>query len=145
MPYQVVSSSFYFEWSLLVRIASLCTENWTFGTRCRWEVSVMLLLLYPQRKRPYHPLDRRLDGFQSWSRCSGEGKNLFPCWESNTYFQIIQPGHCTNIFLNKGCFQTGKFMKLAPLISGDVWLSDREMLQCSNTLEFVTTFQSLYW
>jgi hypothetical protein len=75
---------------------------------------------------------------------NGEGKNVFPCWESNTDSLIIQPGCCTGIFLNKSCFETGKFVKLAPLSSDDVWLGDWEMLQCSNTLESVTTLKSLY-
>jgi len=31
--------------------------------------------LYPQGKKPQYQLDRRLDGPQSWSGCSGEKKN----------------------------------------------------------------------
>jgi hypothetical protein len=62
------------------------------------------------------------------SGCNGEGKNFFACWESDIDSLIIQPGRRTDIFLNKGCFETVKFMKLAPLSSDDVWLGDWEML-----------------
>lgn len=82
----------------------------------------MPLLLSPQRRRPFHPW---IGGYVG---ANGEGKNFFPCWESNTNSLIIQPDHYTDIFLNKGCFETGKFMKLAPLSSDDVWLGDWEML-----------------
>jgi hypothetical protein len=61
----------------------------------------MPLVLYPQRMRPYHPLDRRLGGCQCLSGCNGGGKNFFPCWELNTHSLIIQPGHCTDNFLTK--------------------------------------------
>lgn len=87
----------------------------------------MPLLICCKRRRPYHPLDRMPGGCQCLSGCNGEGRNFFPCWESNTASLIIQHGRCTNIFLNKGCFDTGKFLKLAPL-SSDVWLNDKEML-----------------
>jgi hypothetical protein len=34
--------------------------------------------LYPQGKSPWYPLNRRLDGPQSQSGCSGEEKNTQP-------------------------------------------------------------------
>jgi hypothetical protein len=47
-------------------------------TRWKWLVSFMTLSLYPWGKRPWSPMERRLRGPQSWSGCSGEGKNPFP-------------------------------------------------------------------
>jgi hypothetical protein len=41
------------------------------GTRWRWVVSFMLLLLYSQAKSPWYPMDRRLGGTQSRSERSG--------------------------------------------------------------------------
>jgi hypothetical protein len=46
-------------------------------------------LLYPQRKSPSYPLDRRLGGLQSWSGCVGEVKNSQPLLGLET--PIIQP------------------------------------------------------
>jgi hypothetical protein len=34
------------------------------GTRWKWVVSFTLRPLYPQRKSPWYPLDRRLGGFR---------------------------------------------------------------------------------
>jgi hypothetical protein len=48
------------------------------GTRWRWVVGFMPQLLYPQGKSPWHPLDRRLGGPQSWSGHGGEEKNSQP-------------------------------------------------------------------
>jgi hypothetical protein len=45
------------------------------GTRCRWVVSFMPQLLYPQGKSPWYPLDRKLGEPQSQSGRSGEEKN----------------------------------------------------------------------
>jgi hypothetical protein len=38
---------------------------------------------YPAGKNPWYPLDRRLDGPQSWSGRGGEEKILKPCCEWN--------------------------------------------------------------
>jgi hypothetical protein len=46
-------------------------------------------LLYPQGRRPWYPLDRRLDGPQGQSGCSGEEKNSQPLLELQP--PIIQP------------------------------------------------------
>jgi hypothetical protein len=49
------------------------------GTRWRRVVNFTLRPLYPQRKRPWCPLDRRLGGLQSRSgRGGGEEKNSQP-------------------------------------------------------------------
>jgi hypothetical protein len=45
------------------------------GTRWRWVVSFTTRPLYPQGKRPWYPLDRRLGGSQSRSGCGGEENN----------------------------------------------------------------------
>jgi hypothetical protein len=47
--------------------------------------------LYSPQKEWTTPLDRRLDGPQSWSGYSGDGNNLCPCWESNPGSQVVQP------------------------------------------------------
>jgi len=39
----------------------------TLGTRCRWVVSFTSLPLYPRRKFPWYPLDRRPGGPQNRS------------------------------------------------------------------------------
>jgi hypothetical protein len=49
----------------------------------------MAQLLYPQGKSPWYPVDRRLDGPQSQSGCSGEEKNSQPLLELKP--SIIQP------------------------------------------------------
>jgi hypothetical protein len=72
---------------------SLCFFNWAprhegvfrsgviaplildLGSRWRWVVSFTTWPLYPQGKRPWYPLDRRLGGPQSRSGRSGEEKN----------------------------------------------------------------------
>jgi hypothetical protein len=46
------------------------------GTRCRWVISFTPRPLYLQRKSPWYPLDRRLDGPQSRSGRCGEEKNF---------------------------------------------------------------------
>jgi len=43
----------------------------TLALHGRWVVSFMPWLLYPQVNSPCCLLDRRLDGPQSWSGCSG--------------------------------------------------------------------------
>jgi hypothetical protein len=52
--------------------------NPDLGTRWTWVVSFTLLSLYPQRKSPWYPLDRRLGGPQSRSGRGGEEKNSQP-------------------------------------------------------------------
>jgi hypothetical protein len=59
------------------------------GTRWRWVVSFMLLLLYPQGKSSWNPLDRRLDGPQNRSGCCEEKKISCP-------WQELNPGHPTH-------------------------------------------------
>jgi hypothetical protein len=59
------------------------------GTRCRWVVSFKLRPFYPQRKRPWYPLDRRLDGPQNRSGRGGEEKNSQPL--PGLEHSIIQP------------------------------------------------------
>jgi hypothetical protein len=54
------------------------TNSLTPGTRWRWVVSFTLWPLYPQRRSPWYPLDRRLGGPQSCSGCGGEEKNSQP-------------------------------------------------------------------
>jgi hypothetical protein len=48
------------------------------GTRWRLAVSFTPRSLYPQRKSPCYPLDRRLGGPQSRSGRGGEEKNSHP-------------------------------------------------------------------
>jgi hypothetical protein len=48
------------------------------GTRWRWVVSFTPWPLYPQRKSPWYPLNRRLGGTQSRFERSGEEKNSQP-------------------------------------------------------------------
>jgi hypothetical protein len=48
------------------------------GTSWRWVVSFTPRPLYPQGNSPRYPLDRRLDGPQSWSGRRGEDKILDP-------------------------------------------------------------------
>jgi hypothetical protein len=38
-------------------------------------VSFTPQLLYPQKKSPWYPLDKRLGGPQNWSGCGGKEKN----------------------------------------------------------------------
>jgi hypothetical protein len=47
-------------------------------TRLRWAVSFTPRPLYPRRKSPRYPLDRRLGGHQNRSRHCEEEKNLIP-------------------------------------------------------------------
>jgi hypothetical protein len=51
------------------------------STTWRLVVSFMPLLLYPQGKSPWYPLDRRLGGPQSQSGCGSEGEYSSPCWD----------------------------------------------------------------
>jgi hypothetical protein len=46
--------------------------------------------LYPRRKIPRHPLDRRLGGLQNAFKCCGENKNLSPCRELNIDSTVIK-------------------------------------------------------
>jgi hypothetical protein len=46
-------------------------------------VSILLMLLYYQRKTPSYTLDRRMDVPHSNSGCGDEQKNFCPHWESN--------------------------------------------------------------
>jgi hypothetical protein len=48
------------------------------GTRWRWGFSFTALLLYPQGKSPWYPLNRRLGGPQSRSWRSGVEENSLP-------------------------------------------------------------------
>jgi hypothetical protein len=48
------------------------------GTRWRWVVSFKPRPLYPQGKRPWYPVNRRLDGPQIRSGLGGEQKNSQP-------------------------------------------------------------------
>jgi hypothetical protein len=48
------------------------------GTRWKWMDSFTPWLLYPQRKSPWYPLDRRLGGSHSRSERGGEEKNSQP-------------------------------------------------------------------
>jgi hypothetical protein len=48
------------------------------GTRWRWVASFTPRPLYPQKKSPWYPLDRKLGGFQSRSGRGGEEKNSQP-------------------------------------------------------------------
>jgi hypothetical protein len=59
------------------------------GTRCRGVVSFTPRPLYPKRKSPWYPLDRRLSGPQSRSGHGGEEENSKPL--SGLEPQIIQP------------------------------------------------------
>jgi hypothetical protein len=61
------------------------------GTRWRWIVSFTLRLLYPQGKRLWYPLDRRLGGPQSRSGRGGEEKVASPHLDSNFDHPIVQP------------------------------------------------------
>jgi hypothetical protein len=73
---------------LLVLIFKLSTTKWRRGgispgildlcTRWRWVVSFTFRSLYPQRRRPWYPSDRRLGGPQSRSGRGGEEKNSQP-------------------------------------------------------------------
>jgi hypothetical protein len=54
-------------------------------------VSFTPLPLYPWRKSPLYPLDRRLGGPQSRSGRYGEVKNSLPYWDSNSDPSIVQP------------------------------------------------------
>jgi hypothetical protein len=66
--------------------AGIAPRIFDFGIGWRWVASLKLRLFYPQGKRPWYPLDRRLVGPQSRS---GEEKNskLLPGLET----LIIQP------------------------------------------------------
>jgi hypothetical protein len=48
------------------------------STRQKQVVSFTPWPLYPQRKSPWYPLDRRLGGPHSWSGHGGEGINSYP-------------------------------------------------------------------
>jgi hypothetical protein len=63
-------------------ILNLCTK---WG----WEVGFMTRPFYPHEKRPWYPLDRRLDGHQSRSGRGGEEKNSQPLPGLEPH--IIQP------------------------------------------------------
>jgi hypothetical protein len=62
-----------------------------FGTRWRWVVSFTPRPLYPQRKSPPYPLDRRLGGPQSRSGRGDEKNSQPPPRESNPRTPIVQP------------------------------------------------------
>jgi hypothetical protein len=51
-----------------------CTFN--LSTRWRWDVSFTCQLFYPWGKKPWYPLDRRLDEPQTWSGCSDEEEKI---------------------------------------------------------------------
>jgi hypothetical protein len=59
------------------------------ATRWRWGVSFTRRPFYPQGKRPWYPVDRRLGGPPSRSERSGEEKNSQPLPALET--PIIQP------------------------------------------------------
>jgi len=52
--------------------------------------------IIPGEREPLYPLDRRLDGTQSWNRRGGEKKALCPCQESNTSRSICSLIHYTD-------------------------------------------------
>jgi len=58
--------------------------------RGEWSVS-RSQPLYPWRKSPQCPLDRRLGGPQNWSKCGGKEKTSFHCpsQESNPTKQPV--------------------------------------------------------
>jgi hypothetical protein len=68
------------------------TFSWPLGTSCRWVISFTPRPLYPQRKSPLYPLDRRLGGPQSQSGRRGEDKIL-----DTTGTRIIGLYHNPNI------------------------------------------------
>jgi len=65
------------------------------NTRCRCEVSIMPLLLYP-RKEPWYPMYRRLDGSQRWYEHFREEKNLLSMFVFNPGLSCTWPSHYTN-------------------------------------------------
>jgi hypothetical protein len=60
------------------RSGGIAPHIFDLGTRWRWVVSFTPLPLYPQGKRPWYPLDRRLVGPQSRSGGSGVKKSSQP-------------------------------------------------------------------
>jgi hypothetical protein len=62
-----------------------------FVTSWRWVVSVTPLPLYPGRKSPWYPLDKRLGGLQSRSGRRGEEKILDPTGTRTPDPSIAQP------------------------------------------------------
>jgi len=56
--------------------------------RWTWVVSFTTRPLYPQGKRPWYPLDRRLDGPHSQSGCGGEEKN-FHHWPTHPPHSLV--------------------------------------------------------
>jgi Fe-S cluster biosynthesis and repair protein YggX len=77
----------------LVHFFLRCTMPWgrvlDLGASWRWVVSFTPWPLYPQKKSPCYPLDRRLGGLQSRSGRRGEEKNFQPL--PGFEHPIIQP------------------------------------------------------
>jgi hypothetical protein len=70
----------------------------------------MSRLLYSQGKSPWHPLDRRLGGTQSWSERGGEEKNSQP--QSGLELPIIQPvAQCCTTELSRLLYECIMFRK----------------------------------
>jgi hypothetical protein len=68
----------------------IAPRNLDFGVRWRWLVNFTPLLLYPQGKSPWYPLNRRLGGPQSRSGRGGEEEKKLPALAGNKT-PIIQP------------------------------------------------------
>jgi hypothetical protein len=61
------------------------------GTSLRWVVSFMPRSLYPRKKNPRYPFDRRLDGPQKGSGRRGEEKIFYPIGTRNSEPSVVQP------------------------------------------------------
>jgi len=62
-----------------------CMVEWRYGSTFlnlsatwKWAVCFKPQPLYPWRRKPWYPFHRKLDGSQSWSRCSVREKNSLP-------------------------------------------------------------------
>jgi hypothetical protein len=82
------------------------------GSRWRWVVSFTPRPLYPQGKRPWYPLDRRMGGPQNWSGRGGEEKNSSPL--PGLEPPIIQP-------IAQRC--TAPVIRLFQITHGNKWFS----------------------
>jgi hypothetical protein len=95
------------------------------STSWRRVVSFTPQLLYPQRKSPQCPLDRRLGGLQSQSGSCRKEKNLTPAGNQTPAFQPIAP-HCTDWVIPTPCIieflSTPRFVFPPPLLVTCSWL-----------------------
>jgi hypothetical protein len=99
------------------------------GTRCRWMVSFTSLLLFPHRRGPWYPLDRRPCGPRSLSGRYWEEKNLaLPGMEpdpSNPSLYRLSTGHQKQ---NERTQDRHPFLEWDPNLRSQCWSRRRQFM-----------------